>query len=353
MIYLKEGKRIKSIINYTYFEDKRIILKTLSKSNFIELGYLLCNDTEKDFNDYFLISIYEKYKNQINDNILGILINKLYDEDLKNIFCLLLSNKNNINNLKISKEKSEIIKIIDINDLSSLQKIINKYKTDCFNNLLDYFLDKDNKLKINELELNNISSQLSEYIKILILLKIKRIELNDDLKLNIVLTILIIESLNYNYKSIMCLIIEYFITNNIFNEKKADNKKIYNFIFNFINYIQKEFKGNSTIMKYKLNQNHLYKYNLISSTYVNNIINIDNFNKIRNILQFNNIYKCNNEEMKYFYLENEIYPRKNNSNLSTFSNSFIKSDIIKLNSGNYASQDEYLEITKFIYINNI
>ena len=353
LIDLKEGKRIKSIINYTYFEDKRIILKTLSKSNFIELGYLLSNDTEKDFNDYFLISIYEKYKNQINDNILGILINKLYDEDLKNIFCLLLSNKNNVNNLKLIKEKSEIIKIIDKNDISSLQKIINKYKNECFNKLLDYFLDKDNKLKINEKEINNISSQLSDYIKILILLKIKRIELNDDLKLNIVLSILIIESLNFNYKSIICLIIEYFITLGLFNEKKDDNKKIYYFIVNFINYIQKEFKENEIIKKYKLNQNHLHKYNLLASTYVNNIINIDNFNKIRNILQFNNLYKCNVEEMKYFYLENEIYPRKNYNNLSSFSNSLIKSDIIKLNSGNYASQEEYLEISKFIYINNI
>lgn len=351
--YLKEGKRIKSIINYNYYEDKKLILKTLSKSNFIELGYLLCNDTEKDFNDYFLIRLYEKYKNQINDNSLCILINKLYNEDYKNIFCQLLSNKNNIINIKLNKEKSEIIKILDKNDLSSLQKIINKYKTECFNKLLDYILDKDHKLKINEKEIDNISFELSEYIKILILLKIKRIELNADIKLDIILSILIIECLNYNYKSIICLIIEFFITNNIFNEKKADNKKIYNFIFNFINYIQKEFKGNSTIMKYKLNQNHLHKYNSISSAYINDLIDIDNFNKIRNILQFNNIYKCNNEEMKYFYLESEIYPRKNNSNLSTFSNSVINSDIIKLNSGNYTSLDEYLEISKFIYIKNI
>ena len=173
------------------------------------------------------------------------------------------------------------------------------------------------------------------------------------MKLDIVLSILIIECLNYNYKSIICLIIEYFITSNIFNERKSDNKKIYNFIFNYINYIQKEYKENSTIIKYKLNQNHLNKYKLISSAYVNKIINFDNFNKIRNIVQFNNIYKCNNEEMKYFYLENEIYPRKNNTNLSSFSNSPIKSAIIKLNSGNYASLDEYLEISKFIYINNI
>ena len=350
LTYLKEGKRIKSIINYNYYENKNIILKTLSKSNFIELGFLLCNDTEKDFNDYFLIRLYEKYKNQINDNILCILINKIHNEDYKNIFYQLLLNKNNI---KLNKEKSEIIKIIEKKDLSSLHKIINKYKTECFNKLLDYFLDKDNKLKINETEIIDISKQLCEYIKILILLKIKKLELNDDLKLDIVLSILIIECLNYNYKSIICLIIEYFITSNMFNERKSDNKKIYNFIFNYINYIQKEYKENSTIIKYKLNQNHLNKYKLISSAYVNKIINVDNFNKIRNIVQFNNIYKCNNEEMKYFYLENEIYPRKNNTNLSSFSNSPIKSDIIKLNSGNYASLDEYLEISKFIYINNI
>ena len=66
LIYLKEGKRIKSIINYNHYEDKRIILKIISQTNFIELGYILSgfydsNNTElKDFNDYFLIMLYEK-----------------------------------------------------------------------------------------------------------------------------------------------------------------------------------------------------------------------------------------------------------------------------------------------------
>ena len=40
LIYLKEGKRIKSILNYIYYDDKIIVLKILFRSNFVELGYL-------------------------------------------------------------------------------------------------------------------------------------------------------------------------------------------------------------------------------------------------------------------------------------------------------------------------
>ena len=92
LIYLKEGKRIKSIINYNYYNDKRIYLKVLSQTFFVELGYLLSgfndsnNNELKDINDYFLIMIYEKYKNIINDKILYLLINKLFNEDYKYIF---------------------------------------------------------------------------------------------------------------------------------------------------------------------------------------------------------------------------------------------------------------------------
>ena len=49
LIYLKEGKRIKSIIKYNYYEDKRVVLKILSQINFVELGYLLCGFD--DFNN--------------------------------------------------------------------------------------------------------------------------------------------------------------------------------------------------------------------------------------------------------------------------------------------------------------
>ena len=109
------------------------------------------------------------------------------------------------------------------------------------------------------------------------------------------------------------------------------------------------------VVNYKLNSTHQQKYNSFSSSYNNHIINFDNVNKIRNILQFNDLYKCDIKEMKYFYLENEIYPRnvKNDDFLSSFSNDNIKSNIFKLESGNYASSEEYLEMNKFINIKTI
>ena len=356
LIHLKEGKRIKSIINYIYYDDKRLLLKSLSKSNFIELGYLLSNDDKelKVFNDFFVIKLYEKYKMRINDNILLLLINKINDEDYKNIIIQTISNKNILANVKLNKDKSELIKLLEKNDLSSIHKLINKYREECFNKLLDIFFDRDNKIKINEDEINKISLKLSDFLKLLILIKIKNIELNNDLLLDIVSIIIAIESLNYNYISIICLILEYFITKNIFYDKKDNNKKIYNFIFSFVNHIQNNYKENKIVIKYKFNQTQQEKYNLISSSYNNNIINFDNFNKVRNIIKFNDIYKCNSQEMKYYYLDN-IYPKKvkNNDSLSSFSNTNIKSDIIKLNSGNYASLDEYLEMSKFINIKKI
>ena len=40
---LKEGKRLKAIMNYMYIDDKFILFKTIYKSYFIELGYLMYN----------------------------------------------------------------------------------------------------------------------------------------------------------------------------------------------------------------------------------------------------------------------------------------------------------------------
>ena len=70
------------------------------------------------------------------------------------------------------------------------------------------------------------------------------------------------------------------------------------------------------------------------------------------MLDFNDFYKCDTNEMKLFYLQNEIHPKKVNKddNLSTFSNTNIRSNTIRLASGNYASQSEFLEMTKFLYI---
>ena len=70
------------------------------------------------------------------------------------------------------------------------------------------------------------------------------------------------------------------------------------------------------------------------------------------MLHFNDFFKCNIKEMKLFYLQNEIYPRKvnNDDNLSSFSNINIKSNIIRLISGNFASSSEFLEMSKFLLI---
>ena len=59
--------------------------------------------------------------------------------------------------------------------------------------------------------------------------------------------------------------------------------------------------------------------------------------------------------MKLFYLEEEKYTRinRNNTFLSSFSNTIIKSKPVKLKSGNYASLGEFLEMDKFIKIKTI
>ena len=104
--------------------------------------------------------------------------------------------------------------------------------------------------------------------------------------------------------------------------------------------------------QYKFNYIHQQKYNLISSIYNKNNIDITKFNNVRKILIFNDFYKCDINEMKYYYLQNEIYPKKvkNDDNLSTYSNMNINSNIIRLTSGNYASQSEYLEMSKFLFV---
>ena len=358
LIYLKDGKRIKAIINYMYFEDKFLFFKTIYKSFFIELGYLLCNfdDKEnglKDINNIFILSLYEKYKSKINDNIISQLINKMFDNDYKNNLYQKIENKeqNGVLNF-IPINKSESFSIFENNDLTLYKNTVIKNKEDCFDKLAKLFLDKDNKIEINESEIKDISLKLSEYIKFLILLKIEAQELNQEIQNDIIYSVIFLECLNYNYKSLICLIIEYFISRNIIDIKKETNNDILIFIFCFVNYIQNNFKENKTIKEYKFNFIHQQKYKLISSFCNKNSINIDKFNKIRKMLDFNDFYKCDTNEMKLFYLQNEIYPKKVNKddNLSTFSNTNIRSNTIRLASGNYASQSEFLEMTKFLYI---
>ena len=360
-VSLNEGKRIKAIINYMYLDDKFMLFKIIYKSYFIELGYLLCSFDDKEnetnlkyLNDYYILFLYEKYKNQVNDKIISQLINKLYDEDYKNIFCQKLAdkNQNGVLNIVSNNKKSQLLSIIENDDISLYKNLINKYKSECFTKLANLFLDKENKIVINESEIKEISLKLSEYQKFLILLKLKEQEINSDILNDIIYSIMFLECLNYNYKSLICLIIEYFISRNIIDIKKENNNNILLFIFNFVNYIQNNFKENKIVKEYKFNYIHQQKYNLVSSTCNKNLINFDKFTKVRKILNFNDFYKCDINEMKYFYLQSEVYPRKVNidDKLSSFSNSNIRSKIIRLMSGNYASQSEFLEMNKFLYI---
>ena len=360
-ISLNEGKRIKAIINYMFLDDKFMLFKTLYKSYFIELGYLICNFEDKVnqtnlkyINDYYILCLYEKYKFQVNDKIISQLINKLIDDDYKNILCQKLVDKNQNGVLKIisNNNKSQIISILENNDISLYKNLINKYKIECFIKLANLILDKENKIVLNESEIKEISLKLSEYQKFLILLKLKEQEISIDILNDIIYTIMFFECLNYNYKSLICLIIEYFISRNIIDIKKENNNNILLFIFNFVNYIQNNFKENKIVKEYKFNYIHQQKYNLVSSTCNKNLINFDKFTKVRKMLHFNDFYKCDINEMKFFYLQNEVYPRKVNidDKLSSFSNSNIRSKIIRLMSGNYTSQSEFLEVNKFLYI---
>ena len=359
--HLKEGNNLKAIINYMYSDNKFIFFKTIYKIYFVELGYLLFNfdikENEqylKEINDYFLIFLYEKYKKKMNENRISLLINKLFDDDFKNILNLksIKNYQNSVLKINSNESKSKLFKILENNDKKIYKEFINKYKEECFVKLINLFLDKDNKIQINESEINKISLKLSEYQKFLILLKIKEEEIEPDIKNDIIFSIMFLECLNYNYKSLICLVIEYFISKNIIDINKDSKNIILIFIFNFVNYIQNNFKENGTVKEYKFNFIQSQKFKLISSFANNNVINIDKFNKIREMLHFNDFFKCDLKEMKLFYLQNEIYPRKikSDDNLSSFSNNNIKSNIIHLISGNFASKSEFLEMSKFLYI---
>jgi len=361
LVLLKEGKRLKAIMNYMYIDDKFILFKIIYKSYFIELGYIMCNleelekkDELKRINDNYILLLYEKFKSKINDSIILQIINKLFDEDYKNILYHKLKNKDNNGVLKIAQnfDKSKLITIIESNDTSLYVELINKYKEECFNKLTNLFLDKENKIELSHSELNELSLKLSEYQKFLLLLKVEERQIQPEILNDIIYTVMFLECLNFNYKSLICLTIEYFISKNIIDIKKESNNNLLIFIFNFINHIQNDFKDNETVKQYKFNYIHQQKYSLISSIFKQNLLNINNLNKVRDIIKFNDFYKCDANEMKLFYLQNEIYPRKvnNNDNLSSFSNNNIKSNIIRLMSGNYCSQSEYLEMSKFLFI---
>ena len=80
-----------------------------------------------------------------------------------------------------------------------------------------------------------------------------------------------LECLNYNYKSLICLVIEYFISKNIIDINKDIKNIILIFIFNFVNYIQNNFKENGTVKEYTFNFKKKSSKEKISTDKLNNI----------------------------------------------------------------------------------
>ena len=321
-LLLNEGNIINACINFLYLNNVYECVKSLYQSNCVELAYLISNINLENINisninsaingnniKYYLeIILYKNSKEQIPEKVINDFIQKFCDNDDNNL--KLFGNRNLPKN--------------------SIKNIIENYFKDIIELLCTNF--------INDNEISEYDKKLYDFEKKLILFKI--LDLDEENNIEKILSVIVLECLNYNYKSVICLIKE-MISKKIIDLRIQKYTNVYSFIFGFIKSIRKNLDKNETVQNYFIEEK-------------NDFIELDlkKYNEFTEKLKFNSFFKCSNSEMKFFYLKEELIPRTLNENTkeSSFNKNFKSSNLKKLSSGNFVSQSEYFEMSKYLNI---
>ena len=332
--FLVQGSPIFACNSFLMKGDYKNVIKCLIQSFNIELAFILMKISRNYiYNNEIISFLYDKMKK--SNNISSLIVHSQCPYN-KYIYLKKLNEEKLFN----SNEKDLITQYIMTNNLEKIYTEFIQLSNIFINSLCDS----------NKLSENNIK----EILKIIDV--IKELELNfDELKTNIsqrlIIIVLLIETLNFNYLSCICLITEFIGTKKINFSNENDIKSL-SYIINFIKYCK-----NSTF-------NPIYNdYNLsyeIISLINKNIkkVNIkgkykENYTIFSSLKdKFCNKFLCDFQLKRFFFLRNEILPTNNEHKMkSTISEKPIKTKMIKLKSGNKILKSEYLEMTKYLYIN--
>ena len=332
--FLIQGSPIFACNSFLMKGDYTNAIKCLIQSFNIELAFILMIiSRDYIYNNEIICFIYEKMKKE--NNISSIIVRskcpynryiylkKLHEEKLFN-----------------SNEKDIITQYIITNNLEKLYIEFIQLSNIFINSLCDNNSLNENNLK----EILNIIDAIKE-------LELSFEQLNANIYQRLIIIVLLIETLNFNYLSCICLINEFIVTKKINFNNENDIKSL-SYILNFIKYC-KNSKFNQIYNDYDLSYEEINLINKIIKK-----INIkgnykENYNKFSSLKdKYCKKFLCDYQLKRFYFLRNEILPTNNDQKMkSTISEKPIPSKMIKLKSGNKILKSEYLEMTKYLYIN--
>ncbi len=331
--FLIQGCPILACNSYLMKGDYTNVIKCLIQSFNIELAFILMT-ISKDYiyNNEIISFLYDKMKKE--KNISSIIIHSKCPYN-KYIYLKKLNQEKLFN----SNEKDLITQYIMTNNLEKIYTEFIQLSNTFINSLCDNNMINENNIK--------------EILKMID--AIKELELDfDELKTNVsqrlIIIVLLIETLNFNYLSCICLITEFIGTKKINFNNENDIKSL-SYIMNFIKYCK-----NSTFNQ--IYNDYILPYDIINLINKNiKKVNIkgnykENYNLFSSLKdKFCKKYICDFYLKRFFILRNEILPTNNEHKMkSSISDKPIKTKMIKLKSGNIILKSEYLEMTKYLYI---
>ncbi len=349
---LNENKEIDSLINN-------------SANNYLIQGYpiLACNSflIKKDYNNAIKCLI-QSFNYEIAFVIMRITKVYTYNNEIISWIYYKMKNSNNISSIILESkcsynqyiylQKIKEVKLFNINQKDIITQYIMKedlnYLYNEFIQLSENFIESlCDKNNINE----NIIVEIVKIIDVIKELEIRVESLNSNISQRLIIIVLLLETLNFNYLACICLIIELIFTKKVIFTNKNDIKSL-SYICNFLKYC-KNHSHNPIYIDYNLSYEHNnYIKKIIQKTSVNGNY-IGNYNLFSSLKDLNcKKFKCDFQLKRFFFLKNETFPSNNDKKInSSISDKPIKSMAIKLKSGNIISKSEYLEMSKYLYIN--
>ena len=332
--FLIQGSPIFACNSFLMKGDYTNAIKCLIQSFNIELAFILMIiSRDYIYNNEIICFIYEKMKKE--NNISSIIVQSKCPYN-RYIYLKKLNEEKLFN----SNEKDIITQYIITNNLEKLYIEFIQLSNIFINSLCDNNSLNENNLK----EILNIIDAIKE-------LELSFEQLNANIYQRLIIIVLLIETLNFNYLSCICLINEFIVTKKINFNNENDIKSL-SYILNFIKYC-KNSKFNQIYNDYDLSYEEINLINKIIKK-----INIkgnykENYNKFSSLKdKYCKKFLCDYQLKRFYFLRNEILPTNNDQKMkSTISEKPIPSKMIKLKSGNKILKSEYLEMTKYLYIN--
>ena len=308
--YLSTGSPLSASISYLQQNDTNSAMKTLIQSSEFEIAYFLMKITNNTlYVDEIFAGLKDKYKS-------STLLESTYK----------------------SYKNEESVNKDDLNSLS--EKLIKNR-----NMILDELFNNN---KINESSLLDLINT-AEKIKLIKLDKV------DDVFINIVLSMMVLEIFNDNYKSAMIF------AKIILCEGKSESLKDNDYILKAFALAEKYFrvavqkyKSSDVINDYPIYEIHSSLLEKAKKKFESVQINISNLRKVLESVNSERAkrYLCDETMKKFYFVKEETFPHNivENYQISTFSHKKMKINEKMLKFSVVFIKSEFLEVKKYIHL---